>query len=174
MDMDEEEWMQDFEGMTEEEILAAPLPSRLSDEQCFRFRALQEKAAKAARESAEQAELHRALAEVTATTKLQPQPEAGDANCAPPDAGGRLVLRDPPLPFAIPEGKTDVLLDKQIASCAGIIEHLAHYIARYDSATETCNKFMDRIGSMMRSSAEAAIAVGYLRGMAPEGRRRRW
>jgi hypothetical protein len=84
-----------------------------------------------------------------------------------------VARRDSPLPFAIPSGKTDALLDRQIASCAGIIEHLAHYIGRYPTAVETCTKFMDRIGLLMNASAEAAIASGRLRGMAPEGRRRR-
>jgi len=38
---------------------------------------------------------------------------------------------------------------------------------------ETCNKFMDRIGLLMKSSSEAALAAGRLRGMAAEGRPRR-
>lgn len=172
MNTQEEEWVSGFQGKAEAEILTAPLPEGISDEDAFRFRALQElagaearrskeDAAEAARVSREQALLQQAARSLAVAQALQP--EAEDTVAVP---------AQPQIPFAIPEGKTDALLEKQIASCAGIIEHLAHYIARYDSAVETCNQFMDRISVMMRSSAEAALAVGRLRGMAPEGRRR--
>jgi len=172
MNMQEQEWVSGFQGKTEADILTTPLPQGISDEEAFRFRALQqeqaetvrmsgEAAAEAARVAKEQALLQEAARALALTEP--PQPEPGEIVALP---------AQPPIPFAIPDGKTDVLLEKQIASCAGIIEHLAHYIARYDSAVETCNQFMDRISVMMRSSAEAGLAVGRLRGMVPKGRRR--
>lgn len=176
MNTQEEEWVGSFEGKDEQGIFDLPLPEGLSDEDCFRFRSLQQEAMAAARESAqrtrENAVLQRAEVELAAAGQLQVQTVAEDCG-RQPEGGRQIVPPAPLLPFAIPYGSTDKLLDKQIASCAGIIEHLAHYIGRYDSAVETCNQFMDRISLMMRSSAEAAIAVGRLRGMAPEGRRRR-
>ena len=64
----------------------------------------------------------------------------------------------------MPEGSTDVLLERQIATCVGIIDHLAHYVARNDTDPYNCNNFMDRIVSMMNSSANVAKMVGRLRG----------
>ena len=169
MDTQEQEWVNGFKGMGEEEILTTPLPPDLSDEACFRFRSLQQEAGARARDSEQLQLLKKAERQVAVAARLQPE-------VAEPSRPSPAVVQpaQPPIPFAIPEGRTDVLLDRQIASCAGIIEHLAHYIARYDSAAETCNKFMDRISVMMKSSADAALAVGRLRGMAPEGRARRW
>jgi hypothetical protein len=173
MNTQEQEWVNGFEGKTEAEILTAKLPPGISDEEAFGYRALQEEAG---RKSREQALLREALQEVSRAAALQPYNPTAKGLVAEtePEAGALAVHPEARIPFAIPEGKTDVLLEKQIASCAGIIEHLAHYIARYDSAVETCNEFMDRISVMMRSSAEAALVVGRLRGMAPEGRARRW
>jgi hypothetical protein len=176
MNRDEEEWAKAFEGQDERGILAVRLPPNLSDAQCFRFRSLQEEAAREARRAKEQALLQKALAEVGAAARLNPIADTAPASElaeVQPLPSREAAPAEPRIPFRIPDGRTDVLLDKQIASCAGIIEHLAHYIGRYDSAVETCNKFMDRIGLMMRASAEAAIAAGRLRGMAPEGRSRR-
>lgn len=174
MNTQEEEWVSSFKGKNEAEILTIRLPDGISDEEAFRFRDLQQEAARAERKSREEAAeaarlakeqslLQQAARALALTEPLQPETEG---MLAPPAR--------PPIPFAIPDGKTDTLLDRQIASCAGIIEHLAHYIGRYDSAVETCNQFMDRISVMMRSSADAALAVGRLRGMAPEAGRRRW
>lgn len=171
MDTQEQEWVSGFEGMNEEEILTTPLPPNLSDEACFRFRSLQQEMGARARDSEQLELLKKAERQVALAGKLQPE------LAEPSESGPNPAMvqpAQPPIPFAIPEGRTDALLDRQIASCAGIIEHLAHYIARYDLAAETCNKFMDRISVMMKSSAEAALAVGRLRGMAPEGRARRW
>ena len=171
MNTQEQEWVNGFEGMDEEEILTTPLPPNLSDEACFRFRSLQQEAGARARDSEELELMEKTQRQVAIAAGLQP----GRAGASEPPPGLTVVRpQQPAIPFAIPEGKTDALLERQIASCAGIIEHLAHYIARYDSAVETCNQFMDRISTMMRSSAEAGLAVGRLRGMAPEGRGRRW
>jgi hypothetical protein len=66
------------------------------------------------------------------------------------------------------------LLERQIASCAGLIEHIAHYIARHDSAIDACGNFMERMASLMNSSANAAKMVGRLRGsLEPEETRLR-
>jgi hypothetical protein len=78
------------------------------------------------------------------------------------------AVPESPIPFVIPDGTADALLEKQIASCAGLIQHIAHYIARYDSAIDTCNNFMDRISALMRSSAEVGKVVGRLRGLEPK------
>jgi hypothetical protein len=72
--------------------------------------------------------------------------------------------RGPLPPLTIPAGPLDVLLERQIALCGGIIDHLAHYVARYDTDPYNCNNFMDRIVSMMNSSANAAKVAGRLRG----------
>jgi len=176
MNRHEEEWAKAFEGQDERRILAVRLPPNLSDAQCFRFRSLQEEAARKARSSKEQALLRKALDEVGVAARLNPIAETAPASElaeAEPIPSRQMAPAEPRIPFRIPDARTDVLLDKQIASCAGIIEHLAHYIGRYDTAVETCNKFMDRIGLLMRSSSEAALAAGRLRGMAPEGRPRR-
>jgi hypothetical protein len=176
MNRHEEEWAKAFEGQDESGILAVPLPPNLSDAQCFRFRSLQEEAAGKARSSKEQAHLQEAMAEVSVAARLNPIAETAPARElaeAEPIPSRQVAPAEPRLPFKIPNARTDVLLDKQIASCAGIIEHLAHYIGRYDTTVETCTKFMDRIGLLMKSSSEAALAAGRLRGMAPEGRPRR-
>jgi hypothetical protein len=70
-------------------------------------------------------------------------------------------------PLVIPEASTDVLLERQIASCAGLIEHIAHYIARNDSAISVSSNFMERIASLMNSSATAAKMVSRYRGIKP-------
>jgi len=67
-------------------------------------------------------------------------------------------------PLVIPEGNTDVLLDRQIACCAGLIERMAHYIACDDRPTEARWNFMERMASLMNSSANVAKMVGRLRG----------
>ena len=153
--MAKQEWTQSFQGLEEAGILTVRLPADIPDEQAFRFRSLQEEAARAARRKKGEALLQPATPASSGEDALSPEAEAL-----------RTIPPQPPLLFAIPQGKTDALLDRQIASCAGIIEHLAHYIGRYDSAVETCNQFMDRISSMMRSSAEVALAAGRLRGLA--------
>src|SRR5436305_90536 len=97
---------------------------------CFRFRSLQQEAGARARNSAELELLKRAERQVALAAR---QPDLVE----PSESGPNPAVVEPEQPaisFAIPEGRTDVLLDRQIASCAGIIEHLAHYIARYDSA----------------------------------------
>jgi len=169
MNAQEQEWVSGFEGKTEAEILTARLPEGISDEESFRFRDLQEEAGRKARE---QALLQQAVKDLAGAERLQPRGGAGEETFEFGESGASCLALpgDSRIPFAIPEGKTDALLDRQIASCAGIIEHLARYIGRYDTAAEICNQFMDRISTMMKSSTEAALAVGRLRGMAPEGR----
>jgi hypothetical protein len=68
----EQEWVKGFEGLDDKRILAMRLPPNISSEDAFRFRDLQEEAAKAARQSREQALLQRALQEVTVAARLQP------------------------------------------------------------------------------------------------------
>jgi hypothetical protein len=71
----------------------------------------------------------------------------------------------PPLPpLVIPEANTDILLDRQVASCAGLIEHIAHYIARHDGPLEVHGNFMERMAGLMNASANVAKMVGRLRG----------
>ena len=175
MNRHEQEWAKAFEGKDASGIWGVALPPNLSNAQCDRFRSLQAEAARKARSSEGHALLQNAPDEVGVAARLNPIAETTPA-CelaeAEPVPSGQIASAEPRIPLTIPTGKTDVLLDQQIASCAGIIEHLAHYIGRYDTAVDTCTKFMDRITGMMRSSAEAAIAVARLRGMAPEGRPR--
>ena len=55
-----------------------------------------------------------------------------------------------------------------IGTCAALIGNIANYIARNDTATNVCFPFMDRISSLLSSSAAAAKVVGQLRGIATE------
>jgi hypothetical protein len=176
MNRHEEEWAKAFEGKDASEIWGVALPPNLSNAQCDRFRSLQAEAARKARSSKGHALLQKAVAEVGVAARPNPIAEttpAYELAEAEPVPGRQVAPAEPRIPLKIPNARTDVLLDKQIASCAGIIEHLAHYIGRYDTAVETCTKFMERIGLLMKSSSEAALAAGRLRGMAPEGRPRR-
>jgi hypothetical protein len=72
----------------------------------------------------------------------------------------------PPLPpLTIPAASTGVLLERQIASCVGIIEYVAQYVGRNDTATDACANFMARIASLMNSSASVAKMVARYRGL---------
>ncbi|HEY4114131.1 MAG TPA: hypothetical protein VGM17_08730 [Rhizomicrobium sp.] len=77
------------------------------------------------------------------------------------------------IPFVIPQGPSEEMLERQLASCAGLIDHLAQYIGRYDSDVQACLNFADRIASLMKSSAGVAKVVGRLRGLAPDETRHR-
>jgi len=73
-----------------------------------------------------------------------------------------------PQALEIPKGNAADLLEQQIATCAALIGNIANYIARSDTATDVCFPFMDRISSLLSSSATAARVVGQLRGIASE------
>ena len=60
-----------------------------------------------------------------------------------------------------------MLLERQVAACVGIIDHLAHYVGRNDTETYSCNNFMERIASLMNSSATVAKMVSRYRGIKP-------
>jgi hypothetical protein len=178
MEIDQEkEWALFFRGRSAEAISALAPPDGLSEQEQLRFIDLQANAAEKARRAAERelqwkredearkirkddfADLN--LAAARANPFINP-----DIKLLPPPA-------EPAIPFAIPEGSADVLLEKQIGSCAGLIEHVARYIARNDSAIDACTNFMERIGSLMKSSAEVAKVVGRFRGLEAEETRHR-
>ncbi|MFL6690018.1 MAG: hypothetical protein ACJ8IR_07530 [Alphaproteobacteria bacterium] len=175
----EKEWALFFRGKSAEAISALDPPHGLSEQEQLRFIDLQANAGEKARRAAERelqwkreeearkirkdddnlVDLN--LAAARANPFINP-----DIKLLPPPA-------EPALPFTIPEGSADVLLEKQIGSCAGLIEHVARYIARNDSAIDACTNFMERIGSMMKSSAEVAKVVGRFRGLEAEETRHR-
>ena len=68
----------------------------------------------------------------------------------------------------IPKGNAADLLERQIGTCAALIGNVANHIARNDTPNEVCFPFMDRIASLLSSSATAARVVGQLRGIASE------
>ena len=143
------EWAAMFKDKTGDELIALKPPPGLSEDDEVRFRiatgyaALQRKANGLDREEA-------------------PPPQKTRDEEIPPVSERR--PKNPLPPLTIPEGSTDVLLDRQIATCVGLIDHLAHYVARYDTDHYNCNNFMERIVSMMNSSANVAKMVGRLRG----------
>ncbi len=81
-------------------------------------------------------------------------------------ANARVLPSQPSLD--IPKGSAADLLERQIGTCAALIGSIADYIARNDTPTDVCFPFMDRISSMLSSSATAARVVGQLRGIASE------
>jgi hypothetical protein len=95
----------------------------------------------------------RALAAAIAEPFVQKQP----VELLPPQPG-----------LVIPEGNVADLLERQVGICAALIGNIADYVARNDTSTEVCFPFMDRISSMLTSSATAARVVGQLRGIATE------
>lgn len=145
------EWAQLFEGKTHDEILATAQPDGLSPEDQARF----ERALYAASDAALAAELQAGRRAREELAHLATQIAAAEpvTEAAPPFP-----------PLVIPKASTDVLLERQIASCAGLIERMAHYIACDDRPPEARWNFMERIASLMNSSANAAKMVGRLRG----------
>jgi len=71
-------------------------------------------------------------------------------------------------PLEIPRGNVADLLEHQIGMCAALIGNIANYVAHNETATDVCFPFMDRISTMLSSSAAAARVVGQLRGIASE------
>jgi hypothetical protein len=179
-------WAQAFVGKSEREVWAVPMPEGLSTHDKNRFLDAKQNAAFAARGRAERQALEALAAEAAKTRGYGDDEEdeedtddtkaASNALPSPtgePERSARDLTPLPQISLVIPNGSTDVLLDKQIAACAGLIEHMTHYIARTDSAIDACTNFMDRICSMMKSSAEVAKVVGRLRGLEPEESRHR-
>lgn len=80
----------------------------------------------------------------------------------------RDAAREPAQPLEIPKGNVADLLEHQIGMCSALIENIANYVAQNETATDVCFPFMDRISSMLSSSAAAARVVGQLRGIAAE------
>jgi hypothetical protein len=83
----------------------------------------------------------------------------------PPKPANDVLLQTP---LEIPKGNAADLLERQIGTCAALIGNIADYIARNDSNPDVCFPFMDRISSLLSSSATAARVVGQLRGIATE------
>ena len=79
----------------------------------------------------------------------------------------------PPTPLVRPAGDAAQQLEHQLGTCSALIGTIADYIASSSSHPDICLNFMDRITSMMRSSAAAGKVVGKLRGDAPEETRHR-
>jgi hypothetical protein len=85
------------------------------------------------------------------------------------DASDREAPALPPAPpLEIPKGSVADLLEHQIGTCSALIANIADYVARNDSRPDICFPFMDRIASLLSSSATAGRVVGQLRGIASE------
>jgi hypothetical protein len=149
------EWAHLFDGKTHEEILKIPQPPSLSPMDRTRFERAVYAAAAAVTAAELKADKERRALEELARRAAEPVAEA-TAPVTPPA---------PPFPpLVIPAAGTDVLLERQIASCAGLIEHIVHYVACDDRPVEARWNFMERMASLMNSSANAAKMVGRLRG----------
>lgn len=57
----------------------------------------------------------------------------------------------------------DVLLEKQIASCSGVIGQIVDYIARAGLNAEVCANFVGRIPSLMTASAAVGRVISQVR-----------
>ena len=68
----------------------------------------------------------------------------------------------------IPKGNVADLLERQIATCAALIGNVANFVAHSETPASECFPMMDRIASLLSSSAAAARVVGQLRGIANE------
>jgi hypothetical protein len=149
------EWAQLFEGKTCGQIMALSTPPEITPAENARF----ERALTAAANAAN-------LVDIEARKALLRAPEETPSHLIvhPPHCD---VEPAPSPPLVIPEASTDVLLERQIASCAGLIEHIIHRIARRESPLEAEANFMDRMASLMNSSATLARAVGRYRGLKP-------
>jgi len=99
------------------------------------------------------------------------QPGSGIGPTDSPDRGVSATGKPRPTyplpPLMIPTGPVDVLLEKQIASCAGLIEQISYYIAHDTTPPADCVNFMDRIASLMNSSATVGKRIGKLRAFKP-------
>jgi len=164
------QWAHLFEGKDSKDILEVPPPTDMSQRIAFRF--AQTDAYRAfERAEAEKlsAERRRMVGLIASRAGLgnEGEGETAAAVAKPIDApSARMFPRE--VPLVIPQGKSDELLERQIASCAGIIDHLARYIARSDTDPQVCANFIDRIASLMNSSAGVGTTIGRLRGLGPE------
>ena len=163
-------WAKSFEGKSEADIWRVMPPSDLPAGELAKFKNAQSDAAAIARTAEQAGKLKSLEADLAKTAKQigydrgaqqepQPNDETRGASALP-----RLV---------IPTGPVDTLLEKQIAACAGLIEQVAFYIAHDTTPPDACVNFMDRIASLMNSSATVGKMIGHLRGLQPEETRHR-
>lgn len=155
----QQEWLKSFENKTEAELYRMRPPPDLTDEleelwQYDRGGVLLEldRQKAAARKTEKMASLEATMAALESR------------------AAGTQAPFAPTVPLEIPKGNAADLLERQIGTCAALIGNLADYIARNDTPTDVCFPFMDRISSLVSSSATAARVVGQLRGIASETR----
>jgi hypothetical protein len=59
-------------------------------------------------------------------------------------------------------------LERQIAYCGALIEDIADYVMRDDTEVHACYGFIDRVSSLIQSSAAAGTVIGRLRGQVSE------
>ena len=77
------------------------------------------------------------------------------------------VQSEPSQQLEIPKGSVADLLERQIGICAALIGNVADHVA-HDPSDPSRYHLMDRVSSMLSSSATAARVVGQLRGIASE------
>jgi hypothetical protein len=161
----QEEWRKSFENKTELELDTMEPPPGLTKDMAERWgyeraealvRSLTTRAeAEDAQITQEKSVLESAL---TALENDTPEVQAAPQGMAPP-----------PL-LEIPRGNVADLLEQQIATCAALIGNVANFVAHSETPPQECFPMMDRIASLLSSSATAARVVGQLRGIANETR----
>lgn len=164
---EQEEWRKSFKNKTESELTDMLPPPGLAPEVFAAWCREQEAA----------------LVRLRSGLPLQDDEELPGADEPPPDhraafeaalgaleaaAGAREPSVLPARPLDIPKGSAADLLEQQIATCSALIGNIASHIARDDTDASVCFPFMDRIASLLTSSAAAARVVGQLRGIASE------
>ena len=120
-----------FRGKSAEAIWALDPPDGLSEQEQVRFIDLQANAVEKARRASEREVRWKLEDEARKIHKDDDDfvdlnlAAAGPSSLINPDIKLLPPPAEPAIPFAIPEGSADVLLEKQIGSCAGLIEHVA-------------------------------------------------
>lgn len=142
-------WVKSFEGKSEADIWRVMPPSDLPAAELAEFKNAQSDAAVIARTAEQAGKLNSLEADLA---KMARQIGCDrDAQQEHPDNERRVASALPPL--VIPTGPVDTLLEKQIAACAGLIKQVTFYIAHVTTPPDACVNFMDRIASLMNSSA---------------------
>jgi hypothetical protein len=161
MDEQQREWLKSFENKTESEIKALSAPPGLSTASLMMWCRVREAALDRFQPLSEEETLfteEKRACEATLT--------ALENDTSQMEACAGVLPSQPPL--EIPKGNAADLLEQQIGTCAALIGNIANYVAHNDTHADVCLPFMDRIASLLSSSATAARVVGQLRGIASE------
>ena len=165
MVMQEDEWRKSFENKTELELDAMEPPPGLPTELRDMWASERAKALVRALGARAEAEDARIAQEKSVLESALTPLEHGT-----PEVPAPLQVMAAPFPLEIPKGNAADLLEQQIATCAALIGNVANFVAHSETPAHECFPMMDRIASLLSSSATAARVVGQLRGIANETR----